>query len=105
EIERRYEALERKKAMLDRHSTRESEDPFFREESELEFLRMEAELLLGNFERSGVLLKSIDPGLLDFPSVVNGEHVLICWREGEERAAHYHGWLDGYIGRKPHPDA
>lgn len=106
EIERRYARLHRSKAMLERHSPGGiAGDPFFEEESALEFLRIEAELIVSNFERSGVLLKSVNPGLLDFPSVVDGEQVLICWREGEARAAYYHGWQDGYAGRKRHPEA
>jgi len=78
-------------------------DPFFEEESRLEFMRIEAELLISNFSRKGVLLKMIEPGLLDFPAVVDGEEVLICWKEGEARISHYHGWHDGFAGRKPFP--
>ncbi len=78
-------------------------DPFFEEEGQLEFMRMEIELLISNFSRKGVLLKMIAPGLLDFPAVVDGEEVLICWKEGEARVSHYHGWHDGFAGRKPFP--
>lgn len=113
-IERRLEDLVLKKALYKQRLKAEGglaaedvdgADPFFRDEAEIEMLRMEAELVLNNFKRSGVLLKSVFPGLLDFPSVVDGKHVLICWKEGEERASHYHGWLDGYQGRRPHPEA
>jgi len=80
-------------------------DPFFELETSIEFMRMEAELLVGNFARKGVLLKMIDPGLIDFPAVVDGQSVLICWKQGEERITHYHGWEEGFIGRKRHPEA
>lgn len=113
ELEHRLEALhlkkkeyrKRMKAAGASQPEHGKEDPFFLDESRIEFLRMEAELLIGNFKRSGVLLKSVFPGLLDFPSVVDGKQVLICWKEGEERATCYHGWHDGYQGRRPHPDA
>ena len=82
-----------------------TEDPFFELESQLEFMRMEVELAVGNFERKGVLLKMINPGLIDFPSVLNGEEILICWKQGEEQAAYYHGYEDGFTGRKRYPDA
>ncbi|NBD23325.1 DUF2203 domain-containing protein [Paenibacillus glycinis] len=82
-----------------------TDDPFFELESQLEFMRMEVELAVGNFERKGVLLKMINPGLIDFPSVLNGEEILICWKQGEEQAAYYHGYDDGYKGRKRYPDA
>ncbi|MFS0724086.1 DUF2203 domain-containing protein [Paenibacillus sp. 1P07SE] len=80
------------------------EDPFFELEARLEFLQMEAEVDIANFARKGVLLKMISPGLIDFPAVIDGEEVLICWKEGEERITHYHGWHDGFGGRKPLPD-
>ncbi|WP_258171417.1 DUF2203 domain-containing protein [Paenibacillus sp. R14(2021)] len=78
-------------------------DPFFELESQLEFMRMEVELGIRNFERKGVLLKMINPGLIDFPSVFNNEEILICWKQGEERATHYHGYEDGFKGRKRFP--
>ncbi|MBM7563203.1 DUF2203 domain-containing protein [Paenibacillus sacheonensis] len=83
----------------------DGKDPFFELESQLEFMRMEVELAVGNFERQGVLLKMINPGLIDFPSILNGEEILICWKQGEEQATHYHGYDDGYMGRKRYPDA
>lgn len=80
-------------------------DPFFEEESRLEFMRVEIDLMLGNFERKGVLLKMISPGLIDFPAIVDGKIALICWKEGEDKIGHYHGWHEGFMGRKPLPDA
>ncbi|MNJ78054.1 hypothetical protein D3C77_756970 [compost metagenome] len=67
-------------------------------------MKMETELLIQNFARKGVLLKMIHPGLIDFPAELNGQQVLICWKEGEEQATHYHGWHDGFMGRKPFPE-
>ncbi|WP_169089850.1 DUF2203 domain-containing protein [Paenibacillus sp. PL91] len=81
-----------------------SKDPFFEQESQLEFMKMEADLLIDNFSRKGVLLKMINPGLIDFPAELDGEDILICWKEGEEHVSHYHGWHDGFIGRKPYPE-
>lgn len=80
------------------------QDPFFEAESQLEFMRIEADLLIENFKRKGVQLKMINPGLIDFPAVLNGEDILICWKEGEESIGHYHGLDDGFVGRKPLPD-
>jgi hypothetical protein len=51
---------------------------------------------------SGVQVKDLDIGLLDFPCVVNGDTVLLCWKYGEpHRIAHWHGLEEGYAGRKP----
>jgi len=109
QFEDQYVALKKAKSERKREAApggqEEDEDPFFESESRLEFLKMEIELAIQNFTRQGVLLKMISPGLLDFPAELNGESVLICWKEGEERATHYHGWHDGFTGRKPHPEA
>ncbi|MCZ8520853.1 MULTISPECIES: DUF2203 domain-containing protein [Paenibacillus] len=107
QFEEIYQELKSRKAQ--HHATpaglQEGGDPFFELEGQLEFLRLEADLFMDNFTRKGVLLKMIKPGLIDFPAVVDGEDVLICWKEGEERITHYHGWHDGFAGRKPHPGA
>jgi hypothetical protein len=107
QYESQYRELQRTKAehRLSDNSPENEEDPFFEEESRLEFMRIEVDLLMANFERKGVLLKMIHPGLIDFPAVIQGESVLICWREGEEHITHYHGWDDGFVGRRPLPDS
>ncbi|MCQ6559269.1 DUF2203 domain-containing protein [Paenibacillus mendelii] len=107
QFEERYLELEKAKAQYEPSYGRaeDAKDPFFEAEGQLDFMRVEADLLVANFERKGVLLKMVNPGLIDFPAIVNGEHVLICWKEGEERITHYHGWHDGFQGRKPLPDA
>jgi hypothetical protein len=51
---------------------------------------------------TGVQVKDLDIGLLDFPCRVDGgETVLLCWRLGESKIAHWHGADEGYAGRKP----
>jgi hypothetical protein len=49
----------------------------------------------------GCVVKDINIGLLDFPSEIDGEPVLLCWRYGEEAVAHYHGIHEGFNGRSP----
>ncbi|MFC4099679.1 DUF2203 domain-containing protein [Paenibacillus xanthanilyticus] len=106
-FEERLSELKRMKNGYARSSERlpDDPDPFFELESELEFMRMEIELAIGNFERQGVQLKMIHPGLLDFPGEVDGRDVLLCWKEGESRITHYHGWDEGFAGRKSLPGA
>lgn len=106
EIEDRHSELRKKKTMYKQSSVSAGagKDDFFKEESALDFMRIEAELLLSNFARKGVQLKMINPGLIDFPAVLDGNNVLLCWKQGEERITHYHGWNDGFMGRKPIPD-
>ena len=49
----------------------------------------------------GVIVKDLDTGLVDFPSVRDGEDVLLCWQLGEDEVAFWHGYEDGYAGRRP----
>ena len=51
---------------------------------------------------TGVQVKDLDMGLLDFPCLVEGETVLLCWKYGEpHEIAHWHGEAEGFAGRKP----
>lgn len=49
----------------------------------------------------GVQLKDLETGLLDFPCQVGGEIVLLCWKLGEPKIAHWHTIDDGFRGRQP----
>ena len=50
---------------------------------------------------AGAQIKSLQEGLLDFPSRREGELVLLCWRLGEDEIAYWHGVDEGFAGRKP----
>ncbi|MFA5059962.1 MAG: DUF2203 domain-containing protein [Candidatus Omnitrophota bacterium] len=42
-------------------------------------------------------------GLVDFPALIDEKEVLLCWRSDERSVEWYHGFDDGYIGRKKIP--
>ena len=70
--------------------------------------KQELNLALSNFykaiedlEKMGVMIKSIDEGLLDFPSKRFEEEVWLCWKEGELEIKFWHGKEEGFMGRKP----
>ena len=42
--------------------------------------------------------------LVDFPSVIEGREVYLCWRSDEDDIKYYHGIEEGYPGRKPIPE-
>ena len=54
-----------------------------------------------DLEKMGVMVKSIDEGLLDFPSKRFEEDVWLCWKEGEPEIKFWHGKDEGFMGRKP----
>ena len=56
---------------------------------------------LAEIDAIGVQVKDLDIGLLDFPCVVEGETILLCWKLGEEKITHWHGVEEGFAGRKP----
>src|SRR5579864_5344964 len=56
---------------------------------------------LAEIDSIGVQVKDLDIGLLDFPCLVEGEIVLLCWKYGEEKIEFWHGVEEGFRGRKP----
>ncbi|WP_415283723.1 DUF2203 domain-containing protein [Candidatus Nitrososphaera sp. FF02] len=52
-------------------------------------------------EATGVMIKSVDEGLLDFPSRRFDEEVWLCWKAGEDEIKFWHGKDEGFMGRKP----
>ncbi|HLK18208.1 MAG TPA: DUF2203 domain-containing protein [Bryobacteraceae bacterium] len=48
----------------------------------------------------GCLLKDLDVGLLDFPTLFRGEEVYLCWKLGESAIEFWHGVNEGFRGRK-----
>lgn len=48
----------------------------------------------------GVLVKDLDIGLVDFPTLFRGEEVYLCWRMGETEVRFWHGVHEGFQGRK-----
>ena len=52
-------------------------------------------------EDLGVVIKSVDDGLLDFPSMRFDEEVWLCWKAGETGVKFWHGKDEGFTARKP----
>ena len=49
----------------------------------------------------GCVIKDLDIGLIDFPTLFRGQEVYLCWRMGESGIQHWHGVNEGFAGRKP----
>lgn len=56
---------------------------------------------LQEIDAIGVQVKDLDTGLLDFPCLMEGETVLLCWKRGEPRIDFWHRMEDGFRGRQP----
>ena len=55
---------------------------------------------VGEVEKLGVLVKQISPILIDFPHLIEGREIYLCWQEGEEDILYWHEISDGFNGRQ-----
>ncbi len=49
----------------------------------------------------GCLIKDLETGLVDFPTLFRGREVYLCWQVGEDGIRFWHEVEDGYRGRRP----
>jgi hypothetical protein len=62
---------------------------------------LEVRRLLEAVERSGIVLRDIDRGLVDFPALIDEREVYLCWELGEDEVDFWHDLEGGYGGREP----
>lgn len=51
-------------------------------------------------QETGCVLKDLDIGLVDFPTLLRGVEVYLCWKLGEPAIEYWHGVEEGFRGRK-----
>jgi len=56
-----------------------------------------------NLEDSGIILRDLHRGLVDFPAVLDGQEVFLCWLKGESCVAYFHDHESGFDDRQPLP--
>jgi hypothetical protein len=61
----------------------------------------ESKATLAEIDEIGVQVKDLAQGLLDFPCLMEGQTVLLCWKLGEKEIGFWHTEEDGFAGRKP----
>jgi len=57
--------------------------------------------LLHRVQDTGALVKDMASGLLDFPTIRNGQEVYLCWKVGEQKIEYWHEVEAGFAGRQP----
>jgi len=72
-----------------------------RRRAERDKFAQEATDTLAEIEAIGVSVQDLEEGLLDFPCVMDGKTVLLCWKLGEDSITHWHEPEDGFAARKP----
>ncbi len=58
------------------------------------------QVLLGEFQKREIHIKDIERGLLDFPAIIGGKEVFLCWELGEDNIEFWHDLETGYGGRE-----
>ena len=61
------------------------------------------EIALGfeQLERLDIVVRDLERGLVDFPAVIDGREVYLCWLLDEPQVTHWHGVESGFAGRRP----
>jgi hypothetical protein len=54
--------------------------------------------------RREIVLRDLDRGLIDFPSMRDGAEVYLCWQVGEDEISFWHELEAGFAGRRPLDD-
>jgi hypothetical protein len=87
----------------------DSEDPVSADELRLIRLRMQGvidqmQAGVARIDALGIALRDIESGLIDFPALVSGRQVCLCWRLGEGDVEWWHEMTSGFSGRQPLTD-
>jgi hypothetical protein len=72
-----------------------------RKKGEREEFVSKLEEAVNHIQETGCLVKDLDAGLVDFPTLRDGREVYLCWKLGEKRIGYWHGTEEGFAGRKP----
>jgi len=77
-----------------------------RTNTKIRILILQMQKYIEELEELGCYYKdwNFNIGLVDFPSLIDGQDVLLCWRSDEEKIDFYHSHSEGYKGRKQIPD-
>jgi len=64
--------------------------------------RAAVEVALGfeQLERLDVVVRDLERGLIDFPAVMGGREVYLCWLIDEPSVTHWHAIEAGFAGRR-----
>jgi len=100
ELRDRHERLNRLKPG-DRFRLSDAHDEELQQvQAELERRQEKMEEYVRELGQLGVELKDYFTGLIDFPCLMNGRPVYLCWRLGEPEVAHWHELEAGFAGRQ-----
>jgi hypothetical protein len=56
--------------------------------------------ILAEFQRREIFIKDLERGLLDFPALIGGREVFLCWESDEDDVEFWHDLETGFSGRE-----
>lgn len=56
--------------------------------------------VLVEFQRREIVIKDLDRGLIDFPAIIGGREVFLCWESDEDDIEFWHDLESGFAGRE-----
>jgi hypothetical protein len=59
------------------------------------------EQLFAEFSKREIQIKDVDRGLLDFPAIIGGREVFLCWEQDDDDIEFWHELDSGFAGREP----
>ena len=79
--------------------------PDAEEDERIKYLAANIDGFMSELEEIGCYFKdwNFNIGLVDFPGLIEGREVYLCWKSDEEDIQFYHGVEEGFAGRKPIP--
>lgn len=104
DVRERHERLQHLHNARVKPADEDSPDPYREEVDQIELeLRRDEEKLeeyVGELRELGVEIKDFERGLVDFPHLMDGRVVYLCWHLGEEDLAYWHEVDAGFAGRR-----
>ena len=69
----------------------------------MEWARESVEVAIGfeQLEALEIVVRDLERGLVDFPALIEGEEVYLCWLVDEPSVGHWHAVESGFAGRRP----
>jgi hypothetical protein len=99
-LRERHERLQRIHRRPDEHLSDAHREEIEQAEAEFERGREQMHEYERELRQIGVELKDHFMGLVDFPSLLAGRAVYLCWRLGEPEVGHWHELDAGFAGRR-----
>jgi hypothetical protein len=94
------------------HSSREirllaeDKDGVIEDDPQIKKMMNDINGFMAELEEIGCYYKdwNFNTGLVDFPAIIDGNEVFLCWKNDEDDIKFYHEIETGYAGRKPIPE-